>query len=134
MPNFNESEEEIKTRGKMYAITTLSVISVIVIYIISLINSINTAFDVLFTNKKRYYVLDVDNQNKDKVIELFQTETENINYCNSIYKIEYYNGFPDGKNYTMYCKDEDNITFSIDKVEEDTLATYIYKKGTIETK
>ncbi len=134
MPNFNESEEEIKTRGKMYAITTLSVISVIIIYIISLINSINTAFDVLFTKNKRYYVLDVDNQNKDKVIELFQTETENINYCNSIYKIEYYIGFPDGKNYTMYCKDEDNITFSIDKVEEDTLATYIYKKGTIETK
>ena len=47
-------------------------------------------------------------------------------------KIEYYNTFPDGTNYTIYCKDTDNIGFSIDKVGEDKLQSYIYKYGDME--
>ena len=56
----------------------------------------------------------------------------NNNYCDSMYKIEYYNMFPDGTDYTIYCKEEDNINFGIDKVGEDTLATYIKNQGYIE--
>lgn len=114
----------------MYAITTFSIIGVITIFIVVIIFSIKSFFNSLGT-KKEYFILNINDKNKDKIIELFNNEKENIfpnkNYCDSIYKIEYYNSFPDGTNYTMYCKDEDNITFGIDKVGEDTLATYIYE-------
>lgn len=137
MLNFDENDEEIKTKGKLYAITALSVVGIIVVSITIGIFSIKSVFNYLFT-KKEYFILNVDSKNRDKVIELFNKEKEaiffNKNYCDSIYKIEYYNLFPDGREYTMYCKDEDNITFSIDKAGEDTLATYIYKNGKREIK
>lgn len=112
--------------------STLSIICVIILFVVIGIFSMKSVFESLFT-KNEHFVLTVDDKNRDKVIELFEKEKENIffvkNYCESIYKIEYYHLFPDGTQYTMYCKNEDNITFGIDKVEEDTLATYIYENG-----
>ena len=131
--NFND-EEIAKTKGKMYAITTFAVIGTIIIFILISIFGIKSSFNNL--SLKKYYVLDINNENKDMIIELFNQEKENIfythSYCETMYKIEYYNSFPDGTNYTMYCKDEDNIEFGIDKVGEDTLATYIRNQGYIE--
>ena len=131
--DFNE-EEIVKTKSKMYVITTLSVIGVIILFILIFIFSINSTINDF--SKKTYYVLDVTNKNKNEVIELLEQEKENMfynnNYCDSMYKIEYYNMFPDGTDYTIYCKEEDNINFGIDKVGEDTLATYIRNQGYIE--
>ena len=45
--DFNEDEEITKTKGKMYAITTLSVIAVIIIFVIMSILSINAFFSDL---------------------------------------------------------------------------------------
>lgn len=132
----NLDEKEV-VKAKMYAITTLSVIGVIIIIIIAGYLSIKSYFDSLFTTKTVYFVLNVDDSNRDRIIELFANEKENIynqNYCDSIYKIEYHHLFPDGTDYTMYCKDEENISFSIDKVGEDTLATYIHENGMRETR
>lgn len=131
----NSNDEEIaKTKGKMYAITTFAVIGTIIIFIFISILGIKLSFNNL--SKKKYYVLEIDNQNKNMIIELFNQEKENIfytqNYCESMYKIEYYNSFPDGTNYTMYCENEENIEFGIDKSGEDVLATYIYDNGYIE--
>lgn len=131
--DFNE-EEIVKTKSKMYVITTFSVIGVIILFILIFIFSINSTINDF--SKKTYYVLDVTNKNKNEVIELLEQEKENMfynnNYCDSMYKIEYYNMFPDGTDYTIYCKEEDNINFGIDKVGEDTLATYIRNQGYIE--
>lgn len=133
MLNYDENDEQMKRKTKIYTITTFSVIGAIIVFIIIGILSINAFF-----TKKEYFVLNVNDKNKYKVIELFEKEKENIfytkDYCDSIYKIEYYNLFPDGTSYTMYCKDEKNITFGIDKVGEDTLATYIYENGKREIK
>lgn len=131
--DFNE-EEIVKTKSKMYVITTFSVIGVIILFILIFMFSINSTINDF--SKKTYYVLDVTNKNKNEVIELLEQEKENMfynnNYCDSMYKIEYYNMFPDGTDYTIYCKEEDNINFGIDKVGEDTLATYIKNQGYIE--
>lgn len=131
--DFNE-EEIVKTKSKMYVITTFSVIGVIILFILIFMFSINSTINDF--SKKTYYVLDVTNKNKNEVIELLEQEKENMfynnNYCDSMYKIEYYNMFPDGTDYTIYCKEEDNINFGIDKVGEDTLATYIRNQGYIE--
>ena len=124
--DFNE-EEIVKTKSKMY-------VGVIILFILIFMFSINSTINDF--SKKTYYVLDVTNKNKNEVIELLEQEKENMfynnNYCDSMYKIEYYNMFPDGTDYTIYCKEEDNINFGIDKVGEDTLATYIKNQGYIE--
>lgn len=138
MLNFDENDEIIKTKSKMYVITTLSITGVIILFVVISIFSIKSVFNSLLITKNEYFALNIDDKNKDKIIELFNNEKENIfpnkNYCESIYKIEYYHLFPDGTQYTMYCKDEDGITFGIDKVGEDTLATYIYENGKREIK
>ena len=132
MLNFDENDEMIKTKSKIYVITILFVIGTIILFFCICFFSIKLFFNSL-SMKKEYFVLSVDSHNKDQVNDLFENETKNlrydINYCNSIYKIEYYHLFPDGNEYTMYCKDEDDMTFGIDKAGEDTLATYIYENG-----
>lgn len=109
------------------------IINVIILIIICIFIA-KATFDIF--SIKTYYAIDITDKNKDKVIELFNQEKENIFYteiyCDSMYKIEYYNVFPDSTNYVMYCKDEDDIEFGIDKVDKDMLATYIYENGYIE--
>ena len=131
MDNKEIEEETIKSKAKMYSLIVFSIIVIIIIFILVFIFSIKSAFNSF--SQKTYYILDVTSENKNKIIELFEKEKENIfydkNFCDSIYRIEYYHTFHDGTSYTMYCKDEDNIIFNIDKAEEDTLANYIYKNG-----
>ncbi len=127
------NEDEIKTKGKMYNFIIIVVILVIVFICLSIYFSFKALGEDL--SKKYYYYVDINNQNKDEIMSLLNEETDNmtgINYCDSMYKIEYYNTFPDGTNYTIYCKDTDNIGFSIDKVGEDKLQSYIYKYGDME--
>lgn len=130
----NLSDKEIALKKEKYTIIAFSIIGTIILFAIICIFSVKLLFNA--TSMKKYYVLNVTNKNKNEVIKLFNQEKENIfytkNYCDSIYKIEYYNGFPDGTNYVMYCKDENNIEFSIDKVGKDTLKAYIYDNGYIE--
>ena len=127
----------MKKNSVRKAIIILSIFAislVIILFILIFMFSINSTINDF--SKKTYYVLDVTNKNKNEVIELLEQEKENMfynnNYCDSMYKIEYYNMFPDGTDYTIYCKEEDNINFGIDKVGEDTLATYIKNQGYIE--
>ena len=83
---------------------------------------------------KKYYILDINDKNRNTIINLLEQEKDNIFpnanvYCDSLYKIEYYNQFPDGTSYKIYCKAEENINFGIDKVGEDVLKSYIYENG-----
>lgn len=133
--DFNEDEEQVKAKGKMIAITTLSVIGVIIVFIIVAVFTIKSFFTEL--SKEYYYTLEINDNNRNQIIRLFEEEKENIynpHYCSSMYKIEYAKSFPDGASYTIYCRDEENIYFSIDKVGEDKLASYIYENGIIENR
>lgn len=64
--NFDENEEEIKAKGKMYALTTLTVIGVIIIFVIICIFSFKSLFNDI--SKHKYYVLEINDENKEKII------------------------------------------------------------------
>lgn len=134
MKKIFDEDKQIGTKekaiAKMIIITLFSLIIVIIIAIFVFKYSYNKIMEGL--SKDTYYILDVDEDNIEKVISLIQEE--NRNYCDSLYKIEYYNMFPDGTSYLLYCKDEDNIKFSIDKVGTDMLLQYIYDNGTSEVR
>lgn len=51
-----------------------------------------------------------------------------------MYEIEYSTSFPHNEDIEIYCKDEENIKFSLyeNSSWEEELKEYIYKKGTIE--
>lgn len=123
-------KDVIKAKRRIYIIVMLLIFLFIIVPLVIR----------LMIYKKTYYVLDINSENKNYVIELLEKEKTNIfnasseNYCNSLYKIEYSNSFPDGADYKIYCKDEKDITFSIDKSGKDVLADYIYKNGKIKTK
>lgn len=132
--DFNEDEEITKTKGKMYAITTLSVIAVIIIFVIMSILSINAFFSDL--SKNVYYVFEVNNDSKDYIIDIIEEEKENyiisedkMPYCNSIYKIEYWSNFIGSQSITVYCNDEDDIQFGIDDDFSSKLVEYIKGNG-----
>lgn len=129
------NDDEIITKGKMYIFIVIVVILVIVFICLSVYFSFKALDEDL--SKKYYYYVDINDKNKDEIISLLHEEKDNMigtNYCDSMYKIEYYNIFPNGTSYTIYCKDTDNINFSIDKVGEDKLQSYIYKYGDMERK
>lgn len=130
--SFNEDdieEEVIKSKSKMYAITTVFIIIAIIVIIFSVWFIIKSSVNGLLHPKTRYHILDINQDNKSEIINLYIQEMNNEKYCESMYKIEYNYSFPDGKDYTMYCKDGNNIRFAIDKGGEDTLATYIEQNG-----
>ena len=130
--SFNEDdieEEIIKSKSKMYAITTVFIIIAIIVMIFSVWFSIKSSFNGLLHSKTRYHILDINQDNKNEIINLYIQQMNNDKYCESMYKIEYHYSFPDGTDYTIYCKDGDNIKFSIDKGGEDTLAIYIDQNG-----
>ena len=130
MLNFNDiDEDEIKTKSKMYAITTWSIIGVIIIFIIVSIFSIKSIFNDL--SKHKYYVIDINNSNKEDIINLL--ENEGFKYCESMYKIEYEQLIPDDKSAKISCKNEDDINLSIyDDGTISELANYIHNNGKIE--
>lgn len=120
----------LKLKSKMYTITILSVIGFIVLSITIFVFSIKSLFyDV---SKHKYYVLDINTENKDKIIYLLKEE--NIKYCESIYKIEYEQLFPNDKSAKIYCQNEKDVEFSIYDNKESQLANYIYNNGVLERK
>ena len=127
---FNDEEEIIKTKSKMYTITILSVIGLIILSITIFVFSIKSFFNDI--SKHKYYVLDINTENKDKIISLLKEE--NIKYCESIYKIEYEQLFPNDKSAKIYCQNEKDIEFSIYGNKESQLANYIYNNGILERK
>ena len=128
----NNTEEAILLKGKKIAKITLLIICIIVVCLIVASFYVYRSFTT-----KTYIELKINNDNRAIILNLLEQEKDNISisqkikYCDSMYKIEYMDGFPDGTNYTIYCKEENNIEFSIDKVGEDVLHTYILKNGSI---
>ena len=130
--NIKRTEEIVKTVAFFVVI-----IPVIFIVLIITVSSIFTSSNIKYMEK--FYILDVNNENKSIIINLIEQEKENISsnsklYCDSLYRIEYYNMLPDGTHYTIYCNDEENINFGIDKVGDDVLKKYIYENGFTELK
>lgn len=126
--NFDDNDKIDKEKGKMYAITTLFVIGAFAILVIVGIFSMRSCFADM--GKYKYYVLEVNKENKEQIISLL--EKANKPYCESIYKIEYEQLFPNDKSAKIYCKKEDNIKFSISDNEESELANYIFENGAME--
>lgn len=130
---YNENEEEVMAKGKMIAVTTLSVIGVITLltFVVCFVGP--KLIDRLVTLRE-YRVLKITDDNREQIIKLLEQEKEHIGpaemrYCDSMYKIEFTDLFPDGTDYTIYCKEEKNISLGIDKVGEDVLHTYIEENG-----
>lgn len=127
----NLDEEKILNKGNRLGWIVLTIIAVIVMLVIIIIIGIHEMFVTPIPRK--YYVLEVNDSNKEEIIQLFENEKENIfrteKYCDSIYKIEYYNTFPHGTDYTMYCRNEEDISFSLNTSGIDTLAKYIRENG-----
>lgn len=128
--NYNEDDEIVKTKGKMYAVTALTVIFTIIIFMFVIIISIKSCDQTL--TKHKYYILKVTDTNKSEVLNLLKDDKKQ--YCNSIFKIEL-NGFlTNDKKLKIYCKNEENIEFSISDNNESKIITYIYDNGKIENR
>ncbi len=132
---FNDEEDNIKRTEENVKTVALFVVIIPIIFIITIFTNSNLKY------METFYILDVNNENKSTIINLIEQEKDNIGsnsklYCDSLYRIEYYNMFPDGTHYTIYCKDEENVNFGIDKVGKDVLKNYIYENGysTLKTK
>ena len=123
-----EKYEEEKTKGKMFAITTISVIIAIIVFITLGIFSIKAFFKDLSTHK--YYVLEVNELNKQEVITML--ENEDKKYCESLYKIEYTTLFPNGINAKIYCNDEEDIYIPIEDDKPSEIINYISRNGNLE--
>ncbi|HIT37632.1 MAG TPA: hypothetical protein IAB59_04045 [Candidatus Onthousia faecipullorum] len=136
---FNDEDENIRRTEEIVKTVAFFVVIIPVIFTVLIItvSSIFTSSNIKYMEK--FYILDVNNENKSIIINLIEQEKENISsssklYCDSLYRIEYYNMFPDGTHYTIYCNDEENINFGIDKVGDDVLKNYIYENGFTELK
>ena len=136
---FNDEDENIRRTEEIVKTVAFFVVIIPVIFIVLIItvSSIFTSSNIKYMEK--FYILDVNNKNKSIIINLIEQEKENISsnsklYCDSLYRIEYYNMFPDGTHYTIYCNDEENINFGIDKIGDDVLKKYIYENGFTELK
>lgn len=118
---YNENEELIKMKTKKLSIIILSIISItIVLIIIGLY-----CFSQIFKHREDYYVLEINNSNKE-TIKLF-LENEKNNYCDSMYKIEYNYSFPHSSSITIYCEDSNNIELYTDNYKE--LIDYLRNNG-----
>lgn len=124
----NEEYEKANTKGKIIAITTLSIIGVIIIIIIIIVILVKSFFEDLSKNK--YYVLNVNENNREQIILLLKQEDKK--YCESIYKIEYTQLFPNDKSAKIYCTNENDITFGIYDNKPSELANYIRENGIVD--
>ena len=125
-----ETEDEIKAKGKMVAITTIVSFIVVVGFIFYLFSSIRSC--AKDSNKKTYYILEVNEENKSEIIDLLKSE--NRKYCESINKIQYSRFFTKGYDVELFCNNEDNINFTVRNEESRKLIDYISEKGIIERK
>lgn len=98
--------------ASIYTILSLPVIFIIVVWY------------YLFSYE--YYELKVDKSNRSEVIEMLKKEDKK--YCNSIYKLEMRQLFPNDKSLDIYCKDEilyDGICDGCS--EESNIPSYMYR-------
>lgn len=125
MDNDNNEEETVKTKGKMYAITTLSIIGIIIVFFVIGIYFIKSISNEVFKYRENYYSLDINDDNKDQIVSLLKTK--NIDYCESLYKIEYIYSFPHREEVTIYCKNDKDVNLYTDNNDE--LVKYIKDNG-----
>lgn len=109
-----EKKKALITVAIIYIILSLPVIFIIVVWY------------YLFSYE--YYELKVDKNNRLEVIEMLKKEDKR--YCDSVYKLEMRQLFPDDKSLTIYCKDEilgDGICDGCGI--ESNIPWYMYKHG-----
>ena len=125
-------EETAKTKGKLYAMTILAVVGVLIVVILSIENFTSQMGKTL--TEQTYYYVEINDPNRTEIMNLLVAEkgSDEQFYCDTMYKIEYVAMFPDGTFYTIYCQEQPNINFSIDKVGDDSLKDYIYHNGKME--
>ncbi len=116
MDNDNNEEETVKTKGKMYAITTLSIIGIIIVFFVIGIYFIKSISNEVFKYRENYYSLDINDDNKDQIVSLLKTKK--IDYCESLYKIEYIYSFPHREDVTIYCKNDKDVNLYTDNNDE----------------
>ncbi len=107
----------------------MSLIGAIIIVLMVIIILTKSFVDNLSKNK--YYILDINNDNKEQITLLLQQE--NREYCESMTKIEYIQLFPNDKRVKIYCNEKD-INFIIRDNETSKLANYIKANGFMKTK
>lgn len=76
---------------------------------------------------RTFHTLELTNVHKKQIISLL--DKENIDYCESMYKIEYIELFPDDYSMTIYCKSEDNIKKDMPDFPTSELIMYIRTNG-----
>ena len=128
MDNFDEIYEKEKAKSKIYIITFLSVIGTIIIFFILGFILIKDTSNTIFENKRTIYSLEVNEDNRDKIIEILKNN--NCEYCESMYKLEYSFWFPHNENTKIYCKDSENIDLYKNNGE---LEDFIRENGTRES-
>lgn len=116
MDNDNNEEETVKTKGKMYAITTLSIIGIIIVFFVIGIYFIKSISNEVFKYRENYYSLYINDDNKDQIVSLLKTKK--IDYCESLYKIEYIYSFPHREDVTIYCKNDKDVNLYTDNNDE----------------
>lgn len=118
-------EQEIQKCKKKVKITIFIICGLIIVLVLCFI--LFKSYIVEFS-KKDYYYIDITEDNRSKIIELL--EERNIEYCESIFKIEFMQNFPDDKSGEIYCSDEKNIYFVIsDSTIKNGLVDYIKNNG-----
>lgn len=125
MNNDDNEEEIIKTKGKMYAIVTLAIIGVIIVFFVTGFYFIKFIFNEFVMYKENYYSLDITNDNKEQITSLLKMKE--IDYCESLYKMEYIYSFPHRTEIVIYCSNDQNINLYTDNSEE--LVEYIKENG-----
>lgn len=120
--NIEREIQKCKKNGKITIFIICGFITVLVLCFI-LFKSF-----IVELSKKDYYHIDITENNRTKIIELL--EETNIEYCESIYKIEFMQNFPDDKSGEIYCLDKKNIYFIIDdSMIKNDLVDYIRNNG-----
>lgn len=102
----NEYIENKKGKLKLFYIITFLVMGVLIMMVVFAMMIVN--FILSDTGKNEYYVLEVNQENKEQIISLL--EKENKPYCESIYKIEYEQLFPNDKIAKVYCRNGKKIS------------------------
>ncbi len=104
MNNIDNEYEKIKLEAKKISLITFTIIGIVIIILVIII-----FFVKFFSTREDYYMLEVTSNNKKQLVDLF--ESEEINYCESFYKIEYIYSFPHREEVKIYCKNVKDIIY-----------------------
>lgn len=103
LPMNNQLEVEKTTKKCWGCIKNIYAAFAVLAFLIYLIFKI---FGIVLS-LRTFHTLELTDVHKKQIISLL--DKENIDYCESMYKIEYIELFPDDYSMTIYCKSEDNI-------------------------